>query len=372
MNNDFAPLFQPFPFGRITLPNRIVMAPMTRRQSPHGVPGENVTAYYRRRAAGGVGLIITEGTTIDHQGAPGHASVPAFHGEAALAGWRRVVTAVHDAGGAIIPQIWHVGMRRRPGIEPDPDVGGFGPMDIVEDGKLVVKAMTQADIDAIVAAYAKAAADAEACGFDGVEIHGAHEYLPDAFFWEQTNRRTDCYGGSLENRVRFAMEVVRAVRAAVSKNFPVVFRFSQWKLSDYTARIATTPDELGRILRPLAAAGVDLFHASTRRFWEPAFEGSPLTLAAWTRELTGKPVIAVGSIGLDRAFVPGIPTEADKPGAELSNLVELSRGIARGEFDLAAVGRALLSEPDWANKLRDGREGEIRPFERAALESLVV
>jgi 2,4-dienoyl-CoA reductase-like NADH-dependent reductase (Old Yellow Enzyme family) len=372
LNNDLAPLFQPFAFGRTMLANRIVMAPMTRRQSPRGVPGENVAAYYRRRAAGGVGLIITEGTTIDHPGAPGHDSVPAFHGEAALTGWRRVVAGVHEEGGAIIPQIWHVGMRRRPGSEPDPDVGGFGPMDIVEDGQLVVKAMTQADIDAVVAAYAKAAGDAEAVGFDGVEIHGAHQYLPDAFFWEVTNQRSDGYGGSLENRVRFAVEVVRAVRAAVSKSFPVVFRFSQWKLSDYNARIATTPDELGRILRPLAEAGVDVFHASTRRFWEPAFEGSKLTLAAWTRELTGRPVIAVGSIGLDRAFVPGIPSEADKPGAELSNLVALSRGIARGDFDLAAVGRALLSEPDWANKLRDGLEEQIRPFERAALESLVV
>jgi 2,4-dienoyl-CoA reductase-like NADH-dependent reductase (Old Yellow Enzyme family) len=372
LNHDLAPLFQPFPFGRVTLGNRIVMAPMTRRHSPGGVPGTDVAAYYRRRAAGGVGLIITEGTTIDHPGSPGHASVPAFHGAAALAGWRDVVAGVHEAGGAIIPQIWHVGMRRRPGTEPDPAVPGFGPMEIVEDRQLVVKAMTQADIDEIVASYARAAADAEQCGFDGVEIHGAHEYLPDAFFWEVTNQRTDEYGGSLENRVRFAVEVVRAVRAAVNRDFPVVFRFSQWKLSAYSARIATTPDELGRILRPLAQAGVDIFHASTRRFWEPAFEGSPLTLAAWTRELTGKPVIAVGSIGLDRAFVPGIPTEADKPGAEFSNLVELSRGIARGDFDLAAVGRALLSEPDWANKLRDGQERDIKPFERAALENLVM
>jgi 2,4-dienoyl-CoA reductase-like NADH-dependent reductase (Old Yellow Enzyme family) len=283
MDASLLPLFQPFPFGRAVLPNRIAMAPMTRRHSPGGVPGADVAAYYRRRAAGGVGLIITEGTTIDHPGSNGSAAVPAFHGTAALAGWRRVVESVHAAGSAIIPQLWHVGMRRRPGTEPDPSVPGYGPMEIIEDGQVVVRAMTQADIDEVVASYARAAADAERIGCDGLELHGAHQYLPDAFLWQVTNQRSDAYGGSIEKRVRFAVEVVRAVRAAVSPGFPVVFRFSQWKLSDYAARIADTPEELAQILLPLADAGVDIFHASTRRFWEPAFPGSPDPLATWTR-----------------------------------------------------------------------------------------
>src|SRR5262245_38393047 len=127
-----AKLFAPFPFGRKTLRNRIVMAPMTRNSSPHGVPGEPVAAYYGRRATGGAGLIVTEGTCIDHPAANGYANVPAFHG-AGLGGWERVARAVHAEGALIMPQLWHVGAVRRRGMEPDPGIPGYGPMDILEN-----------------------------------------------------------------------------------------------------------------------------------------------------------------------------------------------------------------------------------------------
>src|SRR5438093_13526114 len=117
-----APLFTPFTFKRLTLRNRIVMAPMTRNFSPGGVPGPDVAAYYRRRAENGVGLIITEGTVIDHPAASGNPSVPHFFGDRALAGWSKVLAAVRDAGGTIMPQLWHVGAARKPGSEPNPDV----------------------------------------------------------------------------------------------------------------------------------------------------------------------------------------------------------------------------------------------------------
>ena len=119
-------LFEPFVLGRSVLRNRIVMAPMTRNHSPRGVPGPDVADYYRRRAEGGVGLIITEGTCIDHPGANGYRDVPAFFGDAPLSGWRRVVEAVHGAGARIMAQLWHVGAIRRPGMEPVPSVPGFG------------------------------------------------------------------------------------------------------------------------------------------------------------------------------------------------------------------------------------------------------
>jgi 2,4-dienoyl-CoA reductase-like NADH-dependent reductase (Old Yellow Enzyme family) len=366
------PLFEPFAFGRRRLRNRIAMAPMTRQHSPGGVPGADVAAYYRRRAEGGVGLIITEGTTVNHPGANGYANVPAFYGERALAGWQRVAEAVHAVGGAIIPQLWHVGRVRRPGMEPDPAAPGYGPMAIDEDGKVVVKAMTDNDIRDVVAAFAQAARDAERIGFDGVELHGAHGYLLDAFLWAGSNQREDEYGGSLEKRLRFPLEVVRAVRAAVRPDFPVVFRFSQWKERDYTARIAATPEELGRILEPLADAGVDLFHASTRQFWDAAFEGSPDTLAAWARRLSGKPTIAVGSVGMDKPFAPREVTPGSDPSVLAGHLTALEAGRKRGDFDLIAVGRALLSEPEWPNKVRTGRQSEIRPFGPEALARLVV
>lgn len=367
-----APLFTPFDFGKTTLPNRVVMAPMTRNFSPNGIPGEDVAAYYHARAAGGVGLIITEGTYINHPGANGYPNVPAFHGEQALAGWQRVVERVHAEGGKIVPQLWHVGNARRPGVEPDETVPGFGPMAITEEGEEVVKAMTQQDINDVVAAFAEAAKAAQQIGFDGVEIHGAHGYIIDQFLWEGSNQRTDEYGGSIANRLRFALEIVTAVRAAVGKDFPISFRFSQWKMTDYGAQIANTPEELAAIVQPLAAAGVDIFHVSTRRMWEPAFTGSDKTLAAWTRELSGKAVIAVGSIGLDKTFRAGHFLRTEDPTSKSKvNVQQLAEQRERGDFDLIAVGRALLSDPQWANKVRDGRLDELHDFDDSALDSLV-
>ncbi|VXD02483.1 12-oxophytodienoate reductase [Pseudomonas sp. 8Z] len=362
-------LFTPFQLGTLALPTRVVMAPMTRSFSPGGIPGADVVEYYRRRAAAGVGLIVTEGTTVGHKAANGYPNVPRFYGEDALAGWRQVVDAVHAEGGKIVPQLWHVGNVRKLGTEPDASVPGFGPMEKLKDGQVVVHGMTQADIDEVVAAFAQAARDAKAIGMDGVEIHGAHGYLVDQFFWEGSNQRTDGYGGDLAARSRFAIELIRAVREAVGPDFPIILRYSQWKQQDYTARLVQTPEQLEAFLKPLSEAGVDIFHCSTRRFWEPEFEGSDLNLAGWTRKLTGKPTITVGSVGLDGEFLQFM-VKTDKV-AEPASLENLLERLNKREFDLVAVGRALLVDPDWALKVRDGREQEILPFSREALTTLV-
>ncbi len=362
-------LFKPFQLGALQLPSRVVMAPMTRSFSPGGVPTAKVVEYYRRRAAAGVGLIITEGTTVGHKAANGYPHVPRFYGVDALAGWKKVVDAVHAEGGKIVPQLWHVGNVRRLGTEPDAAVPGYGPQGKVKDGKVLVHGMTHEDIADVIAAFAQAAADAKAIGMDGVEIHGAHGYLVDQFFWEGTNQRDDEYGGSLAKRSRFAIELVQAVRAAVGPGFPIIFRFSQWKQQDYSARLVQTPEALGEFLQPLADAGVDIFHCSTRRFWEPEFDGSDLNLAGWTRQLTGKPTITVGSVGLDGEFLQFM-VDTDKV-AQPASLENLLKRLDADEFDLVAVGRALLVDPDWAAKVRDGREQDILPFSREALTSLV-
>lgn len=203
-------LFQPFRLGALELPTRVVMAPMTRNFSPGGVPNAKVVEYYRRRAAAGVGLIVSEGTTVGHKAANGYPNVPRFYGEDALAGWKQVVDAVHAEGGRIVPQLWHVGSVRRLGVEPDASVPGYGPMEKAKDGKVLVHGMSKADIQDVIAAFAQAARDAQAIGMDGVEIHGAHGYLIDQFFWEGSNQRDDEYGGSLANRSRFAVELVEA------------------------------------------------------------------------------------------------------------------------------------------------------------------
>jgi 2,4-dienoyl-CoA reductase-like NADH-dependent reductase (Old Yellow Enzyme family) len=360
---DVAPLFTPFTLGPLALANRIVMAPMTRSQSPGGVPGANVAAYYRRRAEHGVGLIVTEGTGIAHPAATPNPNVPHFHGDAALAGWKAVVDAVHDAGGRIIPQLWHVGMSRRTtdGVAP------VGPSGVTVQGEQASAPLAESEVVALVDAYARAAADAMRLGFDGVELHGAHGYLIDQFFWAGTNRRIDRYGGDLVARTRFAVEIVEACRRATHPGFPIVLRFSQWKIPVYDARLATTPRELEQFLAPLVRAGVDMFHCSTRRFWQPEFEGSPLNLAGWTKKLTAKPVITVGSVGLDTDFIASLFDKRDADRAGIERLVEM---VAHGDVDLVAIGRALLVDPAWAEKLRDGRLDEFVAFTPAALGTL--
>lgn len=362
-----AALFQPFENGRLKLENRIVMAPMTRTFSPNGIPGPNVAGYYRRRAENAVGLIITEGTVINHPAAAADHGVPHFYGQEALEGWSRVVREVHEAGGKIAPQIWHTGTARDRKKFPDSNIDSIGPSGLSLTGEPVSEPLTVEEIRGLVQAYAQAASDAKRIGFDAVEIHGAHGYLIDQFFWDVTNKRTDEYGGDLVGRTRFAVEVIEAVRAAVGPEFPIIFRFSQWKPVNYGAKLAESPEELERFLAPLSAAGVDIFHASTRRFWEAEFEGSDLNLAGWTRKLTGKPAITVGSVGLDSTFTSLFE---EGKGGEAAGLDQLMERLERGEFDLVAVGRALLTDPAWAIKIRDDRTDELQPFTREALATL--
>ncbi|ASR47412.1 NADH:flavin oxidoreductase [Paenibacillus kribbensis] len=336
-------LFKPFAIGNMTLSNRIVMAPMTRQFSPDGVPSLDMASYYRRRAENGVGLIVTEGTVINHPDSSSQDNVPHIYGEAALEGWANIVAAVHEAGGRIIPQIWHMGTRG--------NVGDYSESEIV----------------AIIQAFAQAAVEAKRLGFDGIELHGAHGYLIDQFFWEKTNPRTDRFGGDMVARTRFAVEVIEACRRAVGRDFPIVLRFSQWKGDDYTAKLAETPVLLEQFLGPLVDAGVDMFHCSTRRFWEPEFEGSDLNLAGWTKKLTGKPTITVGSVGLDGEFMSLLTEGKGAGNTKIDGLIER---LEREEFDLVAVGRALLADPAWAKKIRDGRTDELIPITAEALKTL--
>ncbi|GHH30630.1 NADH:flavin oxidoreductase [Streptomyces lanatus] len=360
-------LSRPTSINGLTVPNRIVMAPMTRMFSPGGVPGEDVVSYYSRRAGAGVGLVVTEGTYVGHESAGQSDRVPRFHGEEQLAGWAKVADAVHAAGGAIVPQLWHIGMVRQQGQPPFAEAPAVGPSGLrIGADEATGRAMTRADLDDVIGAFAEAAADAERIGFDGVEIHGAHGYLVDQFLWEGTNRRTDAYGGDPVARTKFGAEIVAAVREKVSADFPVIFRYSQWKQEAYDARLAESPQELEAILAPLAAAGVDAFHASTRRYWVPEFDGSDLNLAGWTKKLTGKPTITVGSVGLDGEFLGAFVGQ----GSALKGIDDLLDRLEAEEFDFVAVGRALLQDPEWAAKVLDGRFGELAAYDAASLKTL--
>lgn len=366
MSSKVDSLFTPFNLKNLNLENRIAMAPMTRSFSPNGTPNDDVVGYYQRRAEGGTGLIITEGTTIDDPVATMDGNVPKFHSDEALAGWQKVVSAVHGAGGKIMPQLWHVGMARNPKKAPNPELPSVGPSGLLSPGKQIAEPMTEAQIQLVINGFAKAAADAKRIGFDGVEIHGAHGYLIDQFFWSGTNQRTDQWGGSMANRSRLAVEIIKGIREATSPDFPIILRYSQWKQQDYAARLAETPELLEEFLAPLTDAGVDIFHCSTRRYWEPEFENSELNLAGWTKKLTGKPTMTVGSVGLNEDFFGAFAGK----GSETRAIDDLVERLDKGEFDLVAVGRAILQDPSWANKIKHHQLDKLQTYSGDALTTL--
>jgi 2,4-dienoyl-CoA reductase-like NADH-dependent reductase (Old Yellow Enzyme family) len=379
--SDLSPLFEPLTVRGVTLRNRVVMSPMTRFFSPGGVPTEDVAAYYARRAAGGAGLIVTEGVAINDAAAVDDGNIPVMHGEAARAAWRCVVDRVHEAGGIIFPQLWHMGPMLKRGVGPFPDAeprrpsGVWGPSgdnavwgldpEQLRQARVAGPEMSRDEIRQVIDAYADAARMAKEVGFDGIAIHGAHGYLPDAFLWSETNLRQDEYGGDIHGRTLFVRELIAAIRAVVGEELPVMLRFSQWKQQDYKAKIAGTPEELEKLLLPISAAGVDIFDASTRRYFEAEFAGSSLNLAGWTQRITGKPTMTVGSIGLNKDLYQGFQ-EGDVGLVDLKPVIER---FNQGEFSLVGVGRAMLSNPDFAHRIR--RNEKLRPYEEKFVMQLI-
>ena len=219
-------------------------------------------------------------------------------------------------------------------------------------------------------AFANAAGEAARIGFDAIEIHGAHGYLIDEFFWDVMNKRDDRFGGSLPERATFAADIIKETRKQVGPDMAIILRFSQWKQQDYTVRLAQTPAEYEAFLKVFVDAGVDVLHASQRRYWEPEFpevDGeNGLNAAGWAKKLTGLPVITVGSVGLTGDFEKAFRGE----GATIRKLDDLEERLERGEFDMVAVGRALLQDPEWAKKVREGRLDELSNYDAKSLATL--
>jgi 2,4-dienoyl-CoA reductase-like NADH-dependent reductase (Old Yellow Enzyme family) len=374
------PLLAPLAVRGCRLANRFVMAPMTRNSSPCGTPTDDVASYYARRAATGLGLVITEGVGIAHAAAVDHPCIPLMHGEKPLEGWRKVVEAVHAVGGVIFPQLWHQGVMWN--VEYAANLSGtpmrpsgiWGPADGTisipqaarERALATAQPMTDNDIQDVIDAYARAARYAKELSFDGIAIHGAHGYLIDTFFWNYTNRRTDRWGGDARARAQFGSEVVKAIRCEVGEEIPILFRFSQFKMQDYKAVLAKTPDELAQLLQPLAEAGVDIFDASQRFFDTPAFAQSPLNLAGWAKKLTGKLSMAIGGVGLDKSNGPA--RHIDYGQSTTNNLERVMARFSKLEFDLIGVGRSILNDPNWFSKARRGEP--FLPFDPGTLDTL--
>ena len=365
---DLSALFEPLEIRNISLKSRFVMPAMGRHWNEDGRPSQRLARYYRRRVEGGTGLIISEACAIDHPSATsgtGSGRATAY----ARDGWARCAEEVRAAGGHFFLQLWHFGGMRKEGVPgPFARYPTLSPSGFVTGKHLNGRPASLRELADIKDAFISAAVLAKEAGASGIEVHGAHGFLLDQFFWRETNRRTDVYGGpEIADRARFPVEVVAGIRDAVGEDFVIGYRFSQWKEWDYEATVVDSPAELEEMLRLLRTAGVDIFHASARRFWVPEWPGSDLGVAGWTKKLTDATVIGVGSVGLDIPVMESLHGDVAH-GTGVESFLELERRFARGDFDLIAVGRSQISNPDWVRKVRDGDVGAIRVFSKAHLE----
>lgn len=344
-------LFRPFACRSLRTGNRIAMASMARWASPGGDPAP-LADFYRRRVEGGAGLVLTEGANPARPAAGNDPSSLKLYGPA-LDSWPAVIEAVHDAGGVIVPQLWHCGATSKPGSRWMPPAPFESPSGRQAPGMARGVSMDETAILETIAAFAAAAETARRLGFDGVEVHAGHGYLLDQFQWAATNDRTDRWGGAtLAERSRFPIEVVKAVRAAVGPDFAVLLRISQWKSADLSARLVATPIELETWLGPYIDAGVDIVSVSQLRWDEAGFEGSPLSLAGWTKKVTGVPTIVAGAVGMSGDFIQTFGGKVGEP----EPVDEIAARLEREEYDLVSVGRAMLADADWANRVKDGRQ----------------
>lgn len=343
-------LFQPGRLGELALKNRVVLAPMTRiSATSDGRATPAMAAHYARYARGGFGLLISEGTYPDTRHSQCYVDQPGLATKEHATAWAPIVAAVHAEGVPIFAQLMHAGAVAlhnrytdyriapsavRPKGEQPSRYHGKGPYP-------VPRAATSAEIDAVIAGFAQAARHAVETGFDGVEIHGANGYLIDNFLTSYANQRNDRYGGSVENRVRLAIEVVEAVLAAVPAGFPVGIRISQTKVNDLAYEWPGGASDAEIIFGALGRTGLSYIHVSSHLGCGPAFD-TGLPLAALARRYAGVTVIANGKLG-DAAVAEGL--------------------LERNEADLVSVAKAALADPEWPNKIAAG-EAPI-PFDPA-------
>ncbi|QRG66474.1 alkene reductase [Brevibacillus choshinensis] len=338
-------LLQPTRIGSWHLRTRIVMAPMTRgfAHDATGTVGEEVVSYYQRRAHDGIGLIITEGITPSPRG-KGTFGVPGLYMKEHANAWRKVTEAVHEEGGTIVAQLWHVGRLTHPDL-----TGGLAPLApsaLQAEGLVhrlrkpyaMPEAMTIGEIREVVHQYRQAAMHAVDAGFDGIEIHGAHGYLIDQFASEITNRRTDCYGNERAGRLLLMKEILATVGEVVGME-RLILRFSELKddLPDY--RWLDPEVEIEAYLGAFREVGLRILHPSTNTFLQPISGG--LTLHEHVRDRWDGTLIGVGGLSTSSA------TDA----------------IRSGVIDLAAFGRPLLANPDFVQRLRAGMP--LVPYEPA-------
>lgn len=365
---DLSPLFQPLQVRGVTLPNRFVMPAMQRGWVVKGVPSIEYVDYFRQRAERGVGLIIVECNWIDHPSATWH-DIGTRPTPATMKIWEQCVRAVHDAGGKIFLQLGHEGaIRKETTTGPNPEARTLSPSGLYKAGAANGKAFDEEELKAIYDSFIRGATLGREVGFDGVEVHCAHGYLLDQFLWADTNVRSDRYGGStIGERARFPAEIVEGIRKVMGEDAPIGIRFSQWKECDYKAKIVESPEQLKQFVETMRAAGTDIFHASSRYFWHPEWEGSDMSLAGWTKSFTDAKVITVGSVGLSIDTMDNFFGQEEAKNTGADRLPDLLNRFSRGDFDLVAIGRSLIADPDWINKVCCGDYDKINVYTKQEL-----
>jgi 2,4-dienoyl-CoA reductase-like NADH-dependent reductase (Old Yellow Enzyme family)/thioredoxin reductase len=337
----FEHLFAPLRVGQMTVKNRIVMAPMERNYAnPDGTVSARSKAHYTACARGGVGWIDVESTFVDPKGR-GRTHQLGIHEDRCIPGFKELTDIAHSYGARISLEVHHAGRNTSRAISGFQPVAP-SPLPCMEAGGDIPHELSAEEIEEIIGRYGQAARRAREAGFDAVELHSAHGYLPLAFLSPYTNRRADEYGGSFENRLRFPLRVIRAIRENVGADLTVGCRFSADQFIDG----GLTIDDTAQYARRLEQAGVDYLHVSAGIY--ESFEviippmdapnGFLLPLASAIKRAVSIPVIAVSRIN-DPVFAEKV--------------------LADGQADLVAFGRAFLTDPEFPNKARAGRADDI-------------
>jgi 2,4-dienoyl-CoA reductase-like NADH-dependent reductase (Old Yellow Enzyme family) len=347
---DTKSLFETVTLGNTTLDNRVGVAPMTRiSATSEGLVTDQMVLYYTSFARGGFGLIITEGTYIDDKYSQTYFDQPGIAYDEQAQAWKKIVDSVHQAGAKIFMQLQHTGSLSQgnrftqetiapSAIQPKGEQLTFY---LGEGPFLTPREATKEEITEVVTRFVNAAKRAQSAGFDGIEIHGANGYLLDEFLTDYTNQRTDEYGGSTENRVRLLVEVSKAVREAVGKDFTIGIRISQAKVNDYTHKWAGKEQDAEIIFGQLGQAGIDYIHVTEHEAWKPAFDTSEASLASLAKKYGRVPVIANG---------------------HLEDLERARKIIENGEADVITLGKGALANHDWVNKVKNGEPlAEFKP-----------
>lgn len=334
---DLAALFQPLPLGRggVTLPNRVVMGPMTLNQateSGHITPW--IVEWYRRRALGGVGGIIGAAVFVARNGR-GWSNAVGIADDSYIEGWRRCVDAVHEAGALFGTQLFHGGAAGRASLLGQQPLSAS---DWTRDGFDPARAMTGGEVEQVVVDFAAGARRSLAAGCDFVELHGAHGYLLHQFWRRDVNRRTDRW----RDPAAFPAAVVRAVRAEIGPNVPLLYRFSLHADDPAAPNHPVTPESLAEFLGALEAAGVDVWDVSCWHESRRGYFGTDIWLPDWVRRCSPLPRIVAGSLLT--------PEEA-------------ARYLVEGHAEAAALARALIADSAWVRKARAGDSARIRPYD---------